>query len=119
MKADNNKQTEWNFPFDIIESWNVETYFGQWIVPRLNAFIKLVDIQPAKNSPKVLIDEFGDVHAKILWIKYLKEMLFAFSYYSLEYRILKYPKFDKAFEKRISRGIHLFARYYKYLYIKE
>ena len=46
-------------------------------------------------------------------------MLFAFIYYAEDYKYLKYPKYDAVIERLISRGIHLFAKFFQHLCIDE
>lgn len=107
----------WEYSFPIEESWNIENEFAKWQLPCLQLFTEQTMLLPPATSPKVLRDKFGNEHAHKLWIKYLKEMLFAFIYYAEDYKYLKYPKYDAVIERRISRGIHLFAKFFQHLCI--
>jgi|GEM_PF-1149375 len=105
-------ETEWTWPFPIEEAWNVNHYIAKYALPRIQALIEIEEKKSPGTVPGDLSDKYGIEKGHKCWLKYLREMEYAFHTFSTD----SFSFETSENKKRTKEGLHLFAEYYEHLW---
>jgi len=107
-----------NIDFPEYHIWDLKNAISEFIVPRLNEYLKKVEMGQTASIPDWVESDTtsnkSDEELRKIWISILQEMLFPFDY---QMNASKYIELElKEVKERKKKGLALFAEYFEHLW---